>query len=142
LREQLAKLTLHPPALGEDISAVRGLHPRIPAEYIGLLVEANGGEGWLGNAYVQLYEACDVVSVTQEIRAYPRSPQTEQHFVFFGGDGGGQLLAYDLRRQTPALVLLDTAYESVDDTPWRHRSLRDVLAQVALSGWFPRRRED
>lgn len=63
-----------------------------PAEYVALMSSRNGGNGWIGAWFVQLWPA-------DELAETNRAMQTDDEFypglVLFGSDGGGEALAFD-----------------------------------------------
>ena len=138
LRERLAnneRFKLKPAPSADQIAAIRALHTRIPGEYLALLTEADGGEGWVGENYLQLWPSGVVVEVTNANRGSWRLTGVE-HLVFIGGDGGGETLVLDLREAPPTIVLLNTCCEHLYETPWRLGSLSDVHDLLETASWF------
>jgi hypothetical protein len=80
---------------------------QLPTEYIELLRMSNGGEGpvALPPLYFQLYSVKDCIELfhtnQQLLEQFPS-------FLFFGGNGGLELLAFDLRSGPPwPIVMID-----------------------------------
>ena len=79
----------------------------LPTEYVELLRHSNGGEGPLALAplYLQLYSAKDCIELfhnDQQLR------EEFPSFLFFGSNGGIELIAFDLRSGPPwPIVMID-----------------------------------
>jgi hypothetical protein len=79
----------------------------LPTEYVELLRFSNGGEGPLALAplYLQLYSVKDCIELfhnDQQLR------EEFSNFVFFGSNGGLELIAFDLRPGPPwPIVMID-----------------------------------
>jgi hypothetical protein len=75
-------------------SLVAGLSAPLPDDYLAFLGRANGGEGFIGDRYVQLWKA-------EELSEMNRAYKTAEFFpnlFFIGSDGGGEAYALDLSR--------------------------------------------
>lgn len=90
-----------PGASPDTIQELRNAAPRdLPGSYVALLSFSDGGEGPLS---VQPYNL--VLDPTQEVicrianRNYGQ-PEFDG-FLIFGGNGGGEYLAFDMRQGTP-----------------------------------------
>jgi hypothetical protein len=79
-------------ASAEALAALRKRFPALPADYFALLGESNGGEGELGvePGWFQLWPAEEVASNNNEYEVARVLPG----FIAFGGNGGGELLAF------------------------------------------------
>lgn len=92
---------------GADEAAIRHLASvspvELPAEYLTLLRETNGGEGPLGAQplYLQLDAADEVALAIKD----GRHAEFFSGFIVIGSDGGGQYVALDARVSPPLPVV-------------------------------------
>jgi hypothetical protein len=66
----------------------------LPDDYMVFLRRANGGEGFNGDRYVQLWRAEELADMN---RAY-NTAEFFPNLFFIGSDGGGEAYAFDLSR--------------------------------------------
>ena len=64
----------------------------LPPAYFAFLERANGGEGFIGERYVQLWRAEELV----EANRYYKTGEFFPNFFFIGSDGGGEAYAVKL----------------------------------------------
>jgi SMI1-KNR4 cell-wall len=97
----LAKLNCSPPS---DTAAIRQFETesgfRLPDDYAGFLQQTNGGEGFVGNAYVILWRVEDLLEMND---AYQVAEYALGLFLF-GSDGGGEAFAFDRRSDANPIV--------------------------------------
>src|ERR1700680_3295793 len=75
------------PASREALAALRADPAKsLPEGYMAFLERTNGGAGFIGERYVHLWRAEDLVEVN---RAY-KIAEFFLHFFLFGSDGGGE----------------------------------------------------
>jgi hypothetical protein len=81
------------PGVLEELTAASPI--RLPEEYLALLRFSNGGEGELGvePGWFQLWPAEEVLASNRDYGV----PEFLPGFFGFGSNGGGELLAFDLR---------------------------------------------
>lgn len=94
-----------PPASPEALRRLASAAPvALPLEYLDLLASSNGGEGELGvePGWFQLWPAEEVMELN---RGYC-VPEFLPGFFGFGSNGGGELLAFDLRGGPPYRVTM------------------------------------
>ena len=87
----------HPnaPASTEALASLRTVLAKSPPEsYFAFLTRANGGEGFIGDRYVQLWRAEELAEMN---RAY-KTAEFFPNLFFIGSDGGGEAYAFDLSR--------------------------------------------
>ena len=83
------------PATTEAVTSLRnGLAKSLPESYFAFLARANGGEGFIGDRYVQLWRVEELVEMN---RAY-KNAEFFPNLFFIGSDGGGEAYAFDLSR--------------------------------------------
>lgn len=88
-------------ASAAQLSALQSAAPReLPASYYELLAASNGGEGPLP---VQPCCLCldPADEVTERILSRNYGQKDFDGFVIFGGNGGGEYLAFDVREAAP-----------------------------------------
>jgi len=92
----------HPPASANEIRAAeKELHVSLPAAYVDLLTQMNGGEGFVGEFYAVFWRASELRKFNTEYGIWEGEPWV----LLFGGNGGGEALAFD-RDTTPWRVVL------------------------------------
>lgn len=74
-----------------SLRQICGITP--PDDYIAFMQERGGGEGFVGNSYVVLFEPEELNEINDQ---YDIARCFKDCFVF-GSDGGGMLLAYNSR---------------------------------------------
>lgn len=72
----------------------------MPDEYARFLQKMNGGEGFVGNAYVILWRVEELLEMN---RAYHVVEYAAGLFLF-GSDGGGEAFAFDIRFDAKPIV--------------------------------------
>jgi hypothetical protein len=83
----------------------------LPDDYLRFLQYSNGGEGFIGNAYVILWRLEELLHLNQGYKVEEFAPG----LFLFGSDGGGEAFAFDMRSDSMELVSvpfipLDLAY--------------------------------
>lgn len=95
-------------ATPEDLAALRMVAPgTLPARFLDLLAFSNGGEGPLS---VNPHNFClDSAMTIAEMIDSENHGQADLHgFLIFGGNGGGEYLAFDTRHGAPwPIVAID-----------------------------------
>jgi len=87
----------HPnaPASTEALASLRtGLAKSLPESYFAFLTRANGGEGFIGDRYVQLWRAEELAEMNHAYKTAEFFP----NLFFIGSDGGGEAYAFELSR--------------------------------------------
>ncbi len=94
-----------PPANPRALEELNAASPMgLPEEYLALLRFCNGGGGELGvePGWFQLWPAEEVLALNQDYGV----PEFLPGFLGFGSNGGGELLALDLRSGPPYAVVM------------------------------------
>jgi hypothetical protein len=94
-----------PPASEAALAALRNqAPPRLPEGYLQQLANSNGGEGDLGvnPGWIQFWPAENVISFNAGYEIGKWLPG----FFGFGSNGGGELLAFDLREGEPYPIVM------------------------------------
>src|ERR1044072_7362040 len=88
----LARFNGNPPS---DTGAIRHFESesglRLPDDYARFLQQTNGGEGFLGNAYVILWRVEELIEMNKAYEVTEYAPG----LFLFGSDGGGEAFAFD-----------------------------------------------
>jgi hypothetical protein len=110
-RTLLAKFNANPPA---EASLVRqfetGSRVQLPEDYATFLHETDGGEGFVGNAYVVLWRISELIELN---RAY-QVDKYARGLLLFGSNGGGEAFAFDTRdaaRRVVRVPFIGMAFE-------------------------------
>ena len=97
----LAKFNGNPPS---DVSSIRRFETearlRLPEDYAEFLQEMDGGEGFVGNAYVILWRVGELLEMNKSYQVADYAPG----LFLFGSDGGGEAFAFDTRSDAKPVV--------------------------------------
>ena len=80
--------------------AEQALGRRLPAEFIDLLSILNGGEGFVGDKYLMIWSAGEIVDYSAQYDVQKYAPG----LVVFGSNGGGEAYAFDYRSERTPVV--------------------------------------
>ncbi len=105
LKDPSAKWEREPPAGSEVIQeTITKLGVQLPEDYITLLGYSNGGEGELGVEPGWFY-----LWSVEKLLEYNKGYNVEESvpgFIGFGSNGGGEMLAFDMRGEKPWNVVM------------------------------------
>jgi hypothetical protein len=97
----LGKFNSNPPA---DVASIRQLETetglRLPEDYALFLQQADGGEGFIGNAYAILWRIGELREMNTAYQVAEYAPG----LFLFGTDGGGEAFAFDMRTAAEPIV--------------------------------------
>jgi hypothetical protein len=83
------------PASSAALAALKaGLGKALPESYMAFLERANGGEGFVGEFYLRLWRAEELLELN---RAY-NTAEFFPNFFLIGTDGGGEAYGFDVSR--------------------------------------------
>ena len=105
LKDPTAKWEREPPAKSEAVQRfVAESKAELPEDYIALLHYSNGGEGELGvePGWFQLWPAEKIIEFNRGYEVETNIPG----FFGFGSNGGGEMLAFDMRGGKPWKVVM------------------------------------
>jgi hypothetical protein len=71
----------------------------LPEGYFAFLERANGGEGFIGQRYVQLWRAEELIEINRAYKADEFFP----NLFLIGSDGGGEAYAFDVSASSPTV---------------------------------------
>ncbi|NUQ77223.1 MAG: SMI1/KNR4 family protein [Polyangiaceae bacterium] len=74
----------------------------LPSEYKDFLLFADGGEGFVGSAYLVLWSIADLIHLNEEYGVREYAPG----LLVFGSDGGGEAFAFDMRSHPNRIVMI------------------------------------
>ncbi|HEX4158672.1 MAG TPA: SMI1/KNR4 family protein [Rhizomicrobium sp.] len=95
------RFTANPPASREEIARVQNeLTFPLPKSYVNFLMAANGGEGFIGNAYVILWKVDELIHKNISYNVAEFAPGT----FLFGSNGGGEAFGFDTRSEAGSIV--------------------------------------
>lgn len=81
------------PATKEALqSLITALLKPLPDRYMAFLARSNGGEGFVGERYVWLWKAEELMTHNRGYKVAEFFP----NFFFIGSDGGGEAYAFDI----------------------------------------------
>jgi hypothetical protein len=72
----------------------------LPQDYKEFLQEADGGEGFVGDAYVIFWRVRELLEMNKAYQVAEYAPG----LLLFGSDGGGEGFAFDVRNDAKAIV--------------------------------------
>jgi len=97
----LAKFNGNPPAGASSIQQLEtGAGIRLPQDYAVFLQAMDGGEGLIGNAYLILWRAGELLEMNQAYQVAEYAPG----LFLFGSDGGGEAFAFDTHSDARPIV--------------------------------------
>lgn len=131
---ELAGLTAHlvtpGPVPAGDVEAVgKALGIAWPGDYLGFMVEAGGGEGWVGPGYLSLWPVGDLVQNNLAVDL----PTFAPNLVGIGTDGGGELFAFESSASPPSIVMVPLVGL---DQPIEIGSFSDLLRRLDADQLF------
>jgi hypothetical protein len=88
------------PASRQALASLRaGLSKPLPERYMVFLGRANGGEGFIGERYVRLWRAEELIEVNRGYNVAEFFP----NLFLIGTDGGGEAYAFDVSVNDPTI---------------------------------------
>lgn len=110
-----------------DIDAAEvALSFRLPADYRSFLAVSDGGEGFVGDNYLILWRASELLPFNRdyEVASYATG------LIGFGSNGGGEMFAFDCRLQPPPVVIVPFIGLSHEDALVVADSFSGLLARM------------
>ncbi len=100
----LKSMELNSPATETAIKVVeQQLGVQFPQAYRSFLLEANGGEGFVGQRYLMLWQ----VEQLAELNAQYRVSEFMPGMIVFGSSGGGTAFGFDTRNPRLSIVEIE-----------------------------------
>lgn len=105
------KLTLNPPAIIDQIKEVeKHFQIEFPSDYVDFMLQSDGAEGSINEAYVQLWKIEDL----PRRNAGYEFKKDFADLILFGSDGGGE--AYAFEKQNNMFIVNPPYIGSPEDT--------------------------
>jgi hypothetical protein len=120
-----------PPASESDLAELLSrARAELPTEYLDLLRFGNGGEGPLALAplWFQLYSAKDCLELCHNEDIIEQFPE----FMFFGGNGGIESIAFDLRSGPPWPIVTVDQIAGADSAEELTPDITSFIAAIGL----------
>ena len=135
----LREFNRNPPA---DLSCVQRLQEeagfRLPDSYVSFLLQADGGEGFVGDSYVILDRAEELVQSNAEREVEDYAPG----LFIFGSNGGGEAFGFDTRDSRMSIVCVPFIVLDWDDALPMGSSFWEFLQILHDGGPFYHTRPD
>lgn len=120
-----------PPATEEETEHLRSMiRFELPAEYLELLRFCNGGEGDLDADPLLFW--MDAISSSIEHNRFWEKEGTFRDFWFFGGNGGLEAIAFDLRSGPPYPVVMIDQGAGEESAVQIAESMADFVQRIGL----------
>ena len=108
----LARFEGNPPASALAISQCEvESNVELPSDYKEFLKKTNGGQGFIGKAYVIFWQVDELLKMNTSYNVAEFWPD----LFLFGSDGGGEAFAFD-KRSSPMLIVMTPFIGGLDDT--------------------------
>jgi hypothetical protein len=132
IREDILKrFNGNPPVRPESLAefvARSGI--RLPDEYKSFLLTSNGGEGFIGEAYVILWPIEELLQVNAGYEVETNAPG----LFAFGSDGGGEAFAFRQPCATASVVMFPWVGVDAESTIAMASSFNQFLERLYCSG--------
>ncbi|QDU90910.1 SMI1 / KNR4 family protein [Pirellulimonas nuda] len=116
------------PSSEEDVlAAEKAFGVTLPQDYRSFLLGRGGGEGFLGEQYLILWNADQIVPYNADYEAETYAPG----LLIFGSSGGGEGFAFDLRKQCNDIVAVPFIGMSLKDAKSIAPSFTDFLEKLS-----------
>lgn len=115
-------------------SAEASVGAKFPADYRRIMKSSDGLEEMLPSAYVVLWSLQEVVEIHSGDAYGLRESLPD--LLLIGGDGGGELLAFDLRFEPAPVVLINAVSTSWDEVSPQADSVASLLAFLRAGGSY------
>lgn len=126
----LARLNRNPPARDDALATFRSRSPFVlPEEYVRFLRSANGGEGFVGPAYLILWRVEELIESNDAYRVAEYAPG----LFLFGTNGGGEAFAFDGRDPGKPIVSVPFIPMELDEARRLASGFDDFVRALAAS---------
>jgi len=103
----------------------------LPQDYLELLQQHNGGEGFINNEYLILYKADELKQMNSGYEVEKYTPG----IFLIGSNGGGEAVAFDLRDKQTKVILIPFMFE-YDAIVELGNNMSEFFKRVYESGYF------
>ncbi|MCW1915568.1 SMI1/KNR4 family protein [Luteolibacter sp. GHJ8] len=126
--QRLENFTTNPPADCNHLAdAETHFGKPLPTQYRRFMAEQDGGEGFVGDQYLILWRAAELVEFHREYEAEKYAPG----LVLFGSNGGGEAFAFDTREGSMRIVMVPFVGMSLKDVAPVADSFENFLSNLA-----------
>jgi cell wall assembly regulator SMI1 len=99
---------------------------QFPPDYRNFLVEMNGGEGFIGEHYLMLWKAMELVEFNRDYQVDIYAPG----LLLIASNGGGEGFGFDTRDSTLPIVQVPFIGMSLDSAVLVASSFSDLIARM------------
>ena|GEM_PF-207073 len=120
----------NPPARASCIKQVeREAGIRLPEDYVRFLRRTDGGEGFVGEAYLRLWSVDELMDGNMDLEVEESAPG----LFLFGSNGGGEACAFDMRTESMPVVAVPFIGMELEAI-WPIASTFDAFLQTLFEG--------
>lgn len=130
IRQLFFDFALEPEASDESLQHLKEIKSfELPDDYLSCLVEANGGEGFIGEEYLILWKIEELEQFNREYEVETYAPG----LFLFGSNGGGEGFGFDTRSKPYKIV--QVPFIGMDLKYAKHvaDNFLDLLKRMSLS---------
>lgn len=98
----------------------------LPEDYEELLLKSNGGSLYGFNTPINIYSIKVVIALYMEFDYYTNIPKS----LIFGGDGGGKIYTFDLRKDNKPVLIFDQGDTRYDNIIYETESITRMVKDV------------
>lgn len=110
--DRLSAFTSAGPASAGQLEGLeRTLDQQLPRDYVEFVSVHDGGEGWVGDHYLVLWNTRELIPYNREYGF----PEGAPSLIAFGTDGGGEAFAFDTRTSPFPVVMVPLIGMSDDE---------------------------
>jgi hypothetical protein len=99
---------------------------RLPQDYLQFMLAFNGGEGFIGEHYLLLWQLEDLQELNQGYGFSEFAPE----LIAFGSDGGGEAFAFDTSFTPASIVVVPFIGMCNDNATWVAASFDGFLVRL------------
>lgn len=108
-------------------NATKSLKFTLPSDYIELLCDHDGGEGFIGDNYLMLWKSEELAVFNEEYEVEKYAPG----IFLFGSNGGGESYGFDLRDPSMPIVRIPFVGMDLRYARTMATNFTDFLIQLA-----------
>jgi cell wall assembly regulator SMI1 len=124
----LTEFVSNDPSSEEDIvSLEKAIGVKLPEDYRSFLLNRGGGEGFIGEQYLILWSADQIISYNGDYETETYAPG----LLLIGSSGGGEGFAFDLRKQCNDIVAVPFVGMSLNDANSIAQSFTEFLGKLS-----------
>ena len=134
-KEYLDKFDGNSGVSSELLNSIK-LPERLPSDYIELIKNYNGGEGFVGEEYLILEKVEEFLEVNESCGI----EEFDNNIFLIGSNGGGEAVAIDFRNKKPIYILIPYIfeYEAIIELG---TSLEEFFERIHKEGFFGKNKD-